>query len=152
MRLWRISNHVDLSGEGGRRAAGRWSHQGRRVVYLAEHPALAMLETLVHLEVDVEDLPSTYRLIEVEAPDELSVTTLAGAMLDRDHPGWATNAAITQELGAAFLSGHRDALLRVPSVLVPESANYLLNPEHADAPKVRIVGDRPVAFDRRLFG
>ena len=65
MRLWRISNHVDLSGEGGRRAAGRWSHQGRRVVYLAEHPALAMLETLVHLEVDVEDLPSTYRLIEV---------------------------------------------------------------------------------------
>ena len=73
-------------------------------------------------------------------------------MLDRDHPGWATNAAITQELGAAFLSGHRDALLRVPSVLVPESANYLLNPEHADAPKVRIVGDRPVAFDRRLFG
>jgi RES domain-containing protein len=57
MRLWRISNYADLSGEGGRRAEGRWHERGRPVVYLAEHAALALLETMVHLEIEYEDLP-----------------------------------------------------------------------------------------------
>ena len=69
MRLWRISNHADLSGEGGRRVGGRWHERGRPVVYLSEHPALALLENLVHLEIDSEDLPSGYQLLTVDVPD-----------------------------------------------------------------------------------
>ena len=69
MRLWRISNHADLSGEGGRRVGGRWHERGRPVVYLSEHPALALLENLVHLEIDPEDLPSGYQLLTVDVPD-----------------------------------------------------------------------------------
>ena len=57
MRLWRISNHASLTGEGGLYASGRWHTRGQRVVYLADHPASALLEVMVHLEIDAEDLP-----------------------------------------------------------------------------------------------
>ena len=50
MELWRISNYADLSGIGGLKAAGRWHSQGRRIVYLADHPSSALLEMLVHMD------------------------------------------------------------------------------------------------------
>ena len=71
MRLWRISNHASLSGDGGLYASGRWHTRGRRVVYLADHPASALLEVMVHLEIDAEDLPTHYQLLGVEVPDGL---------------------------------------------------------------------------------
>lgn len=151
MRLWRISNHADLSGEGGRLAAGRWNPLGRRVVYLAEHPALALLETLVHLEVDPEDMPSGFRLLTVEAPDDIPLVDLAEAELDSTSPGWRSDPAITRALGEAFFAKGSHALLRVPSVLVPEARNVLLDPLHPDAARVRIVAEARAAFDQRLL-
>jgi RES domain-containing protein len=59
MDLWRILNYADLSGLGGLRAAGRWHSQGRRIVYLADHPSSALLEMLVHLDRSL--IPSTYQ-------------------------------------------------------------------------------------------
>jgi RES domain-containing protein len=73
--LWRSSNYEDLSGVGDLKIAGRWHHAGKPVVYLAEHPALALLETLVHLEIRaLEDLPETYKLLRVEVPDNIGIT------------------------------------------------------------------------------
>lgn len=151
MRLWRISNHADLSGEGGRIVEGRWHRLGRRVVYLAEHPALALLETLVHLEVDPEDMPRGFRLLSVDVPDEVAVKALNETDLDEDFPGWRRDQEVTHGLAEAFFALRYYALLRVPSVLVPEASNYLLNPEHPDAARVRITSDRPVDFDERLL-
>ena len=71
-RLWRISNHASLSGDGGLYASGRWHTRGRRVVYLADHPASALLEVMVHLEIDAEDLPTHYQLLGVDVPDDLA--------------------------------------------------------------------------------
>ncbi|HXH47142.1 MAG TPA: RES family NAD+ phosphorylase [Bradyrhizobium sp.] len=56
MRIWRISNFDDLSGIGGLKTDGRWHDRGRHVVYAADHPASALLEVMVHLEIDVEGL------------------------------------------------------------------------------------------------
>ncbi|KAA1001632.1 RES family NAD+ phosphorylase [Paraburkholderia panacisoli] len=65
MVLWRISNCADLKGLGGLRAPGRWHFAGQPVVHLAEHPAGALLETLVHEEISsTGDLPDTYRLLK----------------------------------------------------------------------------------------
>lgn len=58
MELWRISNYADLSGEGGLRAAGRWHTRGKRIVYLTDHPASALLELLAHMDRDL--IPSSY--------------------------------------------------------------------------------------------
>lgn len=151
MRLWRISNHADLSGEGGRLAAGRWNPLGRRVVYLAEHPALALLETLVHLEIDPEDMPSGFRLLTVEAPDDIPLADLDEATLDTTSPGWRSDPLVTRALGEAHFAEGRHALLRVPSVLVPEARNVLLDPLHPAAAGVRIVAEARAAFDNRLL-
>lgn len=151
MRLWRISNYADLSGEGGRLAAGRWNRLGRRVVYLAEHPALALLETLVHLEIDAEDMPSRFRLLCIEAPDDIALTELPEAELDASNPDWRSNPGTTQALAEVFFNAGECALLRVPSVLVPEAHNVILNPGHPDAGHLRMVSDTRVAFDERLL-
>jgi RES domain-containing protein len=73
VRLWRISTFTDLSGEGGLLAPGRWHSRGHQIVYLADHPALALLETIVHLQVDAQDLPNDYKLLAIEVPDDLTI-------------------------------------------------------------------------------
>jgi RES domain-containing protein len=75
MELWRISNYADLSGIGGLKAAGRWHSQGRQIVYLANHPASALLEMLVHMDRDLN--PPTYQLLRVVVPSELTVEVVA---------------------------------------------------------------------------
>ena len=84
MYLWRISNYADLKGLGGFRAGGRWHFPGQPVVYLAEHPALAFLEILVHHEVArIEDLPKQYQLLQVEVPESVAFAFMAGVSVWR---------------------------------------------------------------------
>src|ERR1700744_567143 len=123
MELWRISNYADLSGIGGLRAAGRWHSQGRRVVYLADHPSSALLEMLVHMDRDL--IPATYQLLRVSIPDEIAIDVASG--LPRD---WRSQTMISREIGDRWLDRSATALLRVPSAISEKSANYLLNPSH----------------------
>jgi RES domain-containing protein len=152
MRLWRISNYADLSGEGGRRAPGRWHEQGTPVVYLAENPALAMMEVLVHLEIDPEDLPNSYQLIAIDIPDAAKIEDILLADLDKTSPIWRTSTILTRKLAASWFSEIRTPLLRVPSVLVPHSSNFLLNPIHPQAGLVKIVSVENAKYDQRIFG
>src|SRR6185503_2600554 len=135
MRLWQISNHASLTGEGGLYASGRWHTRGRRVVYLADHPASALLEVMVHLEIDAEDLPTHYQLLGVDVPDGVPVAALTEDELQN---GWRTQIAVTRARGDEWLRTGPTALLRVPSVIVPEAANYLLNPAHPEAARISI--------------
>jgi RES domain-containing protein len=151
MLLWRISNHADLSGEGGRRVAGRWHERGRPVVYLSEHPALAFLENLVHLEIDPTDLPSRYQMLTVEVPDS-GIEGLTQSELDRIAAGWRTDPTITRRITASWFGELRSPLLRVPSILVPYSSNYLFNPLHPGASRAKIVDVAAAAYDGRPFG
>lgn len=133
--LWRISNHLSLAGDGALRASGRWHTRGRRVVYCAQTPAAALLEILVHLEIDVRDLPTRYRLLKLEAPDDL----VADQVAIRDLPGdWAEKTEVTQAIGDTWLAASRVPLLVVPSALVPETFNILFNPDHRDARRIVI--------------
>lgn len=145
MRLWRISNHASLSGDGGLHASGRWHTRGRRVVYLADHPASALLEVMVHLEIDAEDLPRDYQLLGVDVPDGISAAFIG--LPD----GWRNDIANTRTLGDAWLREGSSALLRVPSAIVPDARNYLLNPAHADAARITISEAQRAAFDPRLM-
>jgi RES domain-containing protein len=148
MRLWRISNHASLSGEGGLHASGRWHTRGRRVVYLADHPASALLEVMVHLEIDPEDLPSHYQLLGIDVPDGMRVMALA----DHELPeGWRTEVAPIRARGDEWLRAGATALLQVPSVIVPAAANYLLNPAHPDAARISIASGLRAPFDPRLM-
>ena len=147
MRLWRISDHAELSGVGGLHASGRWHSRGRRVVYLADHPASALLEVLVHLEIDVEDLPTHYQLLGVDVPDDVAITLLDERGLPDD---WRNQRAVTRARGDEWLSASATALLQVPSAIVPAARNTLLNPAHADAARISIGAVLRSPFDRRL--
>jgi len=147
-RAWRISNYADLQGRGGERGTGRW-HRHARIVYCAENAANALLETLVHLEIESPDeLPEHYQLLEIEIPDELAITSLPDDSLP-EH--WRDDERLTQSLGMAWMEQRTSALLHVPSAVMPAEFNLLLNPEHTDAPRIRIGAAYRYPYDRRLF-
>ncbi|QET03923.1 RES family NAD+ phosphorylase (plasmid) [Cupriavidus pauculus] len=147
MILWRISNYADLKGVGGLRAGGRWHFPGQPVVYLAEHPALALLEVLVHHELSrIEDLPRNYQLLKVEVDDAIAVASIADLPAD-----WKQNAGWSKNAGTEWLSVRSSLLLKVPSVLVPYASNYVFNPSHPDAEKARILEAERVEHDPRIL-
>jgi RES domain-containing protein len=148
MRLWRISAYSDLSGVGGLRASARWHTKGRRVVYLADHPASALLEILVHLEIDPDDLPTNYRVLRIDVPDDIAIIDIVPPGLPKN---WRRRLSMTRRKGDAWLAAAPAALMRVPSVIMPDAFNVLLNPAHEDAHRIRIVSAIRLRFDRRLF-
>lgn len=143
MRIWRISVFADLSGEGGTLVAGRWHFGGTPVVYCTDHPSTALLEILVHATRFT--VPDNYQLLEIEVPDDIE------PVVPNVADGWEINVDATRHIGAGFLRDGISALMRVPSVVMPKAHNYLLNPAHADASRVRIVETYRYPFDSRLI-
>lgn len=138
-RGWRICRapFADLSGEGARLYSGRWNQPGLPIVYLAETAALAVLEVRVHLDLPPDLLPDDY---------VLSTVTLAGLMVE--HVGDLPSD--TAAFGTDWLRSARTPVLSVPSLIVPESRNLLLNPAHPATSGARITGSRAFSFDHRL--
>lgn len=147
VKLWRISNYADLHGFGGLRASARWHSRGRPVVYLAESPPGALIEILVHLEIpSPAALPETYRLLTVAVGEDIAPAPCPPLPAD-----WPNRPAATRAVGDDWLARGESALLRVPSVIMPEVHNVLLNPLHPDIVRIRIAEVRDVPFDPRLF-
>jgi len=140
MDLWRLCRRpfADLSGEGARRFGGRWNSRGQPVVYLADHPALAAMEVRVHLDLPFDLLPDDYMLMRVTLRDGVETVL--------DH--LPSDPAAT---GDRWVKEARSAALRVPSVLVPNAWNVLLNPRHPDAAAAAIASVEPFRFDPRLW-
>lgn len=148
MILWRISNYSDLSGAGGLLHGGRWHHRGRPVVYLAESPAGALVEALVHVQASrAGELPAHYQLLEVAVPDD----AVAEPVPLPDDMAWRDDVAQTRGLGEAWLASGRSLLLRVPSVVVGRSYNCLFNPLHPQAGGCRVLSVVRYPFDGRLM-
>jgi RES domain-containing protein len=137
---WRICRRpfADLSGEGARLYGGRWNSPGRAVVYAAEAAALAVLEVRVHLDLDWSLLPADYVLVAIDL-DALPIESLEDAPAD------------PVAFGDAWLASFRSPVLGVPSALVRESRNLLINVAHPEASKATVASIRPFAFDERLW-
>ena len=147
MTIWRISNHAALDGGGGIRASSRWHTRGRRIVYCAPNPATALLEILVHAEIDLDDIPVTYKYLEIDVPERTTRESIAMASLQT---GWRKDSSAKRSRGDAWLHASRTALLMVPCVIVPETVNVLINPRHADSARIRIKRTHEQAADLRL--
>jgi len=145
MELWRVSNYDDLSGVGGMRASGRWHTRGRRIVYLADHPASALLEMLVRIDLGL--IPQSYTLLRVAVPDILIIPDIDAEQLPA---GWRQEFATTRRLGDDWLDQNQSALLEVPSAIVPRAWNYLFSPAHPQAAYVHILEVIHAPFDPRL--
>lgn len=124
--VWRISQHPGLEGKGGLYVSGRWHNVGRPILYTAEHPALALLETMAHLELSLDDIPTTLRLSRIHIDPALQIAR-------PDLPdGWQAHPSMTRRIGDAWLDSAQTAVLAVPSAVSPWSTNYLINPLHPD--------------------
>ena len=154
--LWRIAvasrsiAPTDLSGRGAERTGGRWNRVGRPVVYASTSISLACLETVVHL--NAGGLPLNRVLVRIDVLDE--VWTARQSLLVTGLPdGWnaVPAASASTDAGNAWLDGLASSLLMVPSAIVPEEFNVLLNPRHVDAPKVTATAVRPWSYDGRLL-
>ncbi|MEM5331991.1 RES family NAD+ phosphorylase [Paraburkholderia sp. JHI2823] len=148
MEFWRISNYADLRGIGGLRASGRWHYRGQPVVYLAENPALALLETMVHHEFgSPQALPDNYQLLRVEIAEGAAIAELTSSVIPDD---WRENADWTQAAGSEWLAGGQELLLKVPSAILPHSYNYLFNPANPEAGSAMVAAVLKVPYDPRI--
>lgn len=146
---WRLARacHADLTGEGARRYGGRWNSPGRPVVYLSENAALPILEVLVHLDLGPEFFPDDYVLMRID----LAPLAAADDGWVEEVQGLADIERGCRSLGDDWLASARTPVLRVPSAIVPECRNLLLNPVHPLAARLRGTTTRPFAFDPRLL-
>lgn len=152
MRVWRLvpasRERSAFDGEGARLFGGRWNPRGTAMVYLSSTLSLAALEILAHADFDT--LPDPYVALPVDIPDRDGLVEVVDApQVSRrwlEHPAPPELAAF----GAAWVKASRSLLARVPSALIPQEFNYLLNPNHPDAKLLRIGAPAPFHFDARL--
>lgn len=136
-----------FDGEGARLTGGRWNSKGVPLVYLSSNLALAALELLVHI--DYHRALSTHCAIQVHFDEHLALH-VKKEQLPVD---WSSAAAIpeTQALGDAWANSKASAVLAVPSVVIPQEFNYLLNPKHPDAKEVSTSEPETFRYDARLL-
>lgn len=135
-----------LDGEGARLFGGRWNSKGTRVAYLSDSPALAALEILVHTR-SPEDL-ADYLLFELTFSAALVETMGTGGL----PPDWRelTLSTSTQAIGDRWVEEARSVLLALPSAVVSQQCNFLLNPAHPEISRVEVGEAQPFSFDPRL--
>ena len=128
---------------------GRWNSRHVKVIYTANSRALACLENVVHR--NALGLTANFSVIQIEVPDTVKVLEITNADLKKD---WQLFEKIghTQAVGDKWIAGNESAILIVPSVIVPGEYNYLLNPNHPDFKKVKLIKSEPFVFDARIKG
>jgi RES domain-containing protein len=153
MDLYRVAPEayaLDLTGEGAKKAGGRWNPSGTPVIYTAEHATLAMLEVMAHL--DRSCAPKDLQLATITVPDNMQIFMPSKEEIPAD---WDARPGKTSTVlfGRNWLDEASFPILKVPSIMTPYGVgwNYLLNPLHPKlAGKMTVIGiDWPI--DPRLF-
>lgn len=136
--------HPVWSGTGAAMAGGRWNAVGVPVIYAAGSMALSMLEVLVQ----GGDMGMARDAVGAVIPDGVAIEELSPLPA-----GWREiDSPSAMAAGTAWVVAGRTAVLRVPSAVVPEEANYLVNPAHPDAARIVSGAPKRVEWDPRLFG
>ncbi len=148
---WRVDNRrwatQSFDGVGASLEGGRWNSAGVLAVYASEHLAMAAQEKFVHLP---RPLPRSSLYVKFRIRfGGLAVTRLVASGLPQD---WRSEPVpeSTQKIGDAWVAAAKTAILAIPSALYPEETNFVLNPAHADFPKIRIAAAERFTFDPRL--
>jgi len=150
MLVYRIAKRDvvrDLSGTGAKLFGGRWNHRGTAVVYTSETRALATVEFLVHLS--LSNAPRGLMIATIEIPDSIVPEEVPRGSLPR---GWRDYPPPREvaELGTRWAKSNKSLLFRVPSAVVEQEYNILINPLHSEMPKVVLREVEAFEFDKRL--
>jgi RES domain-containing protein len=156
LHLWRIAALTpaypaeDMTGGGAKATGGRWNAKGTAVLYTSENRALACLETVVH--VVSGGFPLNRILVRIDVPEDVWKAATIFDTADPKNVGWDVEPAgkVSIDAGTAWVNGGASALLVVPSIIVPEEMNILINPAHPDAAKIKATKIRKWTYDTRL--
>jgi len=138
-----------LSGIGASMTKGfRWNSLQTKLVYTSESRALATLEASVHIDLS-EDMPSDRFYVEIEIPNDITILEVNIDDLPNDWDSKPPSIS-TQTIGDDFVIENECAVLKVPSSIVPQEYNYLINPTHPDAKRIKVIGKSAMTFDSRI--
>jgi RES domain-containing protein len=137
----------ELNGEGARLFGGRWNSKGVPMIYTSTTASLAVLETLVHI--NMGSFPDNLVMATLEIPDEL-VQTLNTNQLPKNWVAYPASAEV-KEIGDAWAKNESSLGMLVPSAILPQENNLIINPRHPQAGSVKIVDITPYQVDRRLL-
>lgn len=149
MIVYRITNSLykdDISGYGASIKGARWNSPGISMLYTSEHISLCALEMLVNIL--LAEVKLNFHLLHISVPDSASIATVAAQKLKQT---WREDEDYTNFIGNEFCKNKDSMLLKVPSSVITEEYNYLINPAHTDFKKVKILNSKPFIFDQRLF-
>ena len=155
VHLWRVASDTpswtadDMSGKGAASKGARWNHPGEAVTYVATSISLAAWETRAHFGRGTT-LPWNRFLVRIDVPDEIWA---AREVLGRPLPvGWdaISEGLVSRNLGSSWLKSGRTALLTMPSVIIDEEDNVMVNPAHADGARIRAAKVRRFLYGHRV--
>jgi RES domain-containing protein len=127
--------------------AGRWNGSGRKVIYSAESVALAFLENMVRRQ--GVGFNHDFKTMILEIPDNLKIQVVG---TDGLSAGWRkfTGYSVCQPIGNAWYDAGDIPVLKVPSAVLPDSFNYVINSQHPDFKKIELVQVADLIPDERI--
>lgn len=155
VRLWRIASDTpsytadDMAGKGAASGGARWNNAGEHVTYAATSISLAAWETRAHFAKGTM-LPWNRILVRIDVPDEVWAARI---VTPSPLPvGWnvVPEGMVSRSVGSAWLESGASALLVVPSVIINEEDNVLINPAHPDAASITTARVRHFVYDHRV--
>lgn len=145
-RVGRTKYANDLTGEGACINGGRWNHKLTPCIYTSESRALAVLEYTVN--VNIEDIPRALSMTTFEIPED-NILELTIAQLPGDWRA-APAPASTKDFGTQLLKKAEFAIIKIPSAVIPDEYNFLLNPVHKESAKFSVVDVQDFVYDVRI--
>ena len=130
-----------LSGEGAARYGGRWNSKGIPVIYAAESRIMAVLELVIRQPID--KICADFRIMPLEIPETFVQPRLPG--------NWKDDEAISRRIGDELLQNTDNLIIKVPSALLANSFNYLINPLSPGVAHLKLLKEEPILMDKRLL-
>jgi len=146
-RLTKGKYKNEISGMGAEINGGRWNYKGRSLVYTSESRALCTTEIAVHIPLGI--IPFDYYLQTIEIPNS-SITTINLKSLKRNWKNFPHNKS-TKIIGDNFIEENKFLTLKTPSAVIQDEYNFLINPNHKNFKKVKLIKSEEFKFDKRLF-
>lgn len=137
----------DISGQGAANEGGRWNSKGVHALYTSESRALALLEVMVH--VDLEDLPNNLYIMQIEIGDESAMHTIADSTLP-DNWREVDNLQL-RSIGDQLIHESQYLAFKVRSAVLPSEYNIIINPNHPEFnERVKVMNVEELIVDSRL--
>ena len=148
MEVFRLAHnrYKDLSGTGGIKGSGRWHKKGRPILYTASSRSLAALERVIHES--AASMPKL-KMLTIWMPDNIAIARYSEKQLPDD---WdlLPDSESSRNLGSKWLLSNKEAVLQVPSAIVKNEYNFIINPLHINAKDIKIVDETDFYYDARL--